>query len=98
MDIWIPGLSAAVSLSSKSSYIHASFAVWSRPAAGPVTNFRSATVFFDSSSVTANSSIPLLFPLNLSLMSFSLFKTKINLFSLCICLLYKSIPQKGGVQ
>lgn len=58
MDISIQGLSAAVSFASKSSYIHVSFTVGSWPGTGPVINFRSATVFFASSSVTTNSSIP----------------------------------------
>lgn len=84
MDISIQGLSAAVSFTSESSYIDVSFTVGSWPGTGPVINLESATVFFASSSVTTNSSFPLLFPLNLSLMNFSLFKTlfktKIYLF------------------
>lgn len=76
MDISSQGLSAAVNFTSKSSYIRVSFTVGSCLGTGPVINLISATVFFASSSVTANSSFSLLFPLSLSLMNFPLFKTK----------------------
>lgn len=87
MGISIQGLSAAVRSTSQPSDIHVSFTVGSWPGAGPVIHIKSATVFFVPSSATANSSFSLLFPLSLSLMNFTLFKTKTYVLSVCICLL-----------